>query len=132
MRTATSAMLLLSAGALAATAASTVPTSHLFMDTSLLASPPDPRVWRTVLGNVTKEPSNPLLVEDQKWDVRWDNTYITVRHNASDSRAPYRMWWNSQLQCSHGLRRTQRALASYHAPMYGLQASSKPVRRPGR
>ena len=48
-------------------------------------------------GPVTKEAKNPLLVEDQAWDVRWDNTYITARYDHVMKKT--RLWWNSQLTC---------------------------------
>ena len=33
-----------------------------------------------------QDPANPLLVEDQLWDVRWDNTYITSMYDNSTGR----------------------------------------------
>jgi hypothetical protein len=40
-----------------------------------------------------KEPSNPLLVEDKLWDVRWDNTYPTTRYDLATKT--YKMWYNA-------------------------------------
>ena len=33
-----------------------------------------------------QDPANPLLVEDQLWDVRWDNTYITSMYDNATGR----------------------------------------------
>jgi len=44
-----------------------------------------------------KDERNPLLIEDQIWDVRWDNTYITARFDETLNQT--RLWWNAQLSC---------------------------------
>ena len=46
--------------------------------------------WVPVIGPVTKDPANPLLVEDKLWDVRWDNTYITSMYDEATGR--FRLW----------------------------------------
>ena len=48
--------------------------------------------WTVHVPAVAKEPSNPLLVEDRLWDVRWDNTYPTARWDPAGR--VFRMWWN--------------------------------------
>ena len=40
-----------------------------------------------------KEPRNPLLIEDELWDMRWDNTYPTVRWDPE--QRVFRMWYNA-------------------------------------
>jgi hypothetical protein len=49
--------------------------------------------WEVVLPTPKKEASNPLLVEDQLWDLRWDNTYPTTRFDAEAGL--YKVWWNA-------------------------------------
>ena len=45
-----------------------------------------------VLGTVTKHDANPLMVEDQPWEVRFDNLYGSVLYD--DEREEYRCWYN--------------------------------------
>jgi len=47
---------------------------------------------RLVPGRVTKDPHNPLLVEDKPWEVRFDNLYATVMFD--EERRVYRAWYN--------------------------------------
>ena len=54
--------------------------------------------FATAVGPVTKDPHNPLLVEDRLWDVRWDNTYITSRYD--NATGTFRLWYNGFASCS--------------------------------
>ena len=47
--------------------------------------------WGVHIAQPVKEPSNPLLVEDRMYDVRWDNVYPTVRFDPATKK--YRMWY---------------------------------------
>jgi hypothetical protein len=53
--------------------------------------------WTVGVGPVVKDAANPLLVEDQLWDVRWDNTYITTRYDTATAK--FRMWYNGFVSC---------------------------------
>ena len=48
---------------------------------------------RTAIGAVTKHHSNPLLVQDQPWELRLDNSYPNIVHNPADPLGAYRMWY---------------------------------------
>ena len=73
---------------------------RLFTDPRLVdLGKQDPAMgWRVVLGPVTKDKNNPLLVEDQLWDVRWDNTYITSQYNLESKK--FRLWYNGFASCT--------------------------------
>ena len=49
--------------------------------------------WTVVINPPTKEPRSPLLKEDRVWDVRWDNSYPTVRYDSE--RRKFRLWHNA-------------------------------------
>ena len=82
------------AGAAAAGSSSPAPRIRLFTDPRL-ANPS--AGWSVVVGPVTKDAANPLLVEDQIYDVRWDNTYITARYDSTTGK--FRMWYNGFVSC---------------------------------
>ena len=48
---------------------------------------------RTAIGSVKKHHANPLLVQDQPWELRLDNSYPNVVHNPADPLGAYRMWY---------------------------------------
>ena len=58
----------------------------------------DPRILDTqenvalVLGQVTKEPQNPLFIEDKSWEVRYDNLYANVIFDQADRL--FKCWYN--------------------------------------
>ena len=45
------------------------------------------------IGNVTKEPTNPLLVQDKPWEPRLDNAYPNVVHDPHSAYGAYRLWY---------------------------------------
>ena len=91
-------MLLLPGLLAAASAAAAVPPPRVRLFT-------DPRLanlsaasgWAVAVGPVSKDAANPLLAEDKIWDVRWDNTYITARHDSATGK--FRMWYNGFVSC---------------------------------
>lgn len=54
----------------------------LLVDPAVVADAGASNGWQVELPAPIKEPTNPLLVEDKLWDVRWDNTYPTARYDA--------------------------------------------------
>ena len=44
------------------------------------------------LGTVTKHPQNPLFVEDQPWEKRFDNLYGNVLYDEEEKR--YKIWYS--------------------------------------
>eukprot|EP00666_Eupelagonemidae_sp_cell4sb_P006681 gene6681-9691_t len=73
-------------------------TVRLFIDPRLVDLPSSYGFAATV-GPVTKDPANPLLVEDRLWDVRWDNTYITSMYDSDTGT--FRLWYNGFISCTH-------------------------------
>jgi hypothetical protein len=66
----------------------------LFIDPAVVPAP-ERAGWEVSVNAAEKDPHNPLMVEDKIWDVRWDNMYVTARHEGGK----YRIWWNSALTC---------------------------------
>ena len=52
-----------------------------------------PEGWEVRVQQPTKASENPLLLETDLWDLRWDNTYPTVLYDAD--KKLYRMWYNT-------------------------------------
>jgi hypothetical protein len=86
------------AAAAAATAKSgAVPAVRLFTDPRVVNLTATDESWSVRLGPITKDANNPLLIEDQLWDVRWDNTYITSRYDHESNT--FRLWYNGFVSC---------------------------------
>jgi len=68
----------------------------LLIDPSVVPRPLGPD-WHVSVPPVHKHPSNPLMIEDRLWDVRWDNSYPTIRWEAAAQK--YRMWHSSSFSC---------------------------------
>ena len=75
-----------------------VPPSVLLFTDPRLADLTTFHSWTVTPGPVVKETTNPLLVEDQLWDVRWDNTYITARFDHASQT--FRLWYNGFASCA--------------------------------
>ena len=48
---------------------------------------------RAAIGTVAKHKSNPVLVQDQPWELRLDNAYPNIVHDPSNPMGAYRMWY---------------------------------------
>eukprot|EP01051_Picozoa_sp_SAG22_P004304 SAG22_NODE_227_length_14641_cov_11.007908_8_plen_308_part_00 len=55
------------------------------------------RGWRAVVPPAQKEPSSPLMSEQEIWEVRWDNTYPTTRWD--EQAGIFKMWYGSSFTC---------------------------------
>jgi hypothetical protein len=53
------------------------------------------------IGTVTKDPRNPLLIQDKPWEPRLDNSYPNVIHTPSDSMGAYRLWYGGFIAGNH-------------------------------
>jgi hypothetical protein len=62
---------------------------HLRLDPRLVASAANARL---VPGPVVKEPANPLFIEERPWEVRLDNVYANIVHEAASGI--YRCWYS--------------------------------------
>jgi hypothetical protein len=56
---------------------------------------------RAEIGVVQKHASNPLLVQDQPWEMRLDNAYPNVVHDPADrtGHGAYRLWYGGFIAC---------------------------------
>jgi hypothetical protein len=52
------------------------------------------------IGQVTKHPSNPLIVQDKPWDARWDNGYPNVVYSPGADGGDYQVWYGGFITCS--------------------------------
>jgi hypothetical protein len=52
------------------------------------------------VGRATKHPANPLWGQDQPWELRIDNGYADVFHNASEPLGAWRMYYTSFTECN--------------------------------
>jgi hypothetical protein len=64
-------------------------SKHLLLDFRLVARKSNVRL---VLGEVKKDPRNPLLVEDKPWEVRFDNLYPSVIFD--EDEGIFKCWYN--------------------------------------
>ena len=64
-------------------------TRHLLLDSRLIERTENTRL---VLGAVEKDRRNPLLVEELSWEVRFDNLYPNIVHNAEKGR--FECWYS--------------------------------------
>ena len=69
-------------------------------------------------GKVVKHPSNPLFVEDQTWEARYDNFYGTVIYDTSNANHSYKCWYNpfTQDRSAQGMSLEQRQQEPYRPP----------------
>jgi hypothetical protein len=83
---------------------------YLLLDPRIIE---DVRDARLVPGPVTKEPANPLFVEDRPWEVRLDNVYANVRHE----NGRYRCWYSPFIvdEAEANTSPGQRATTRYYA-----------------
>ena len=67
---------------------------------------------------VVKHPSNPLFVEDQPWEARYDNFYGTVLYDTSSAERSYKCWYNpfTQDHSAQGMSLEQRQQEPYWPP----------------
>eukprot|EP00937_MAST-01D_sp_MAST-1D-sp2_P007180 g7180.t1 len=52
------------------------------------------------IGEVEKHIMNPLLIQDQPWEMRLDNSYPNVVHDPSDPEGAYRLWYGGFIACT--------------------------------
>jgi len=72
-----------------AAAAPQSPGKYLLLDARTVAHTENARL---AVGTVEKDPRNPLFVEDQPWEVRFDNLYGNVLYDKEDGR--YKIWYS--------------------------------------
>jgi hypothetical protein len=68
------------------------------------------------VGTVTKHPSNPLFIEDQPWEKRFDNLYGNVIFDRESQM--YQCWYSPFIvdHSSRGMTQTERDGARYRPP----------------
>ncbi len=83
---------------------------HLVLDSRIIASQ---RNIRLVLGEVQKDPHNPLFGEEKPWEVRFDNLYPNVIFDEEDRI--FKCWYNPFIidELASNTPREQRASVPY-------------------
>jgi hypothetical protein len=64
-------------------------------------SPPPSRMLTTSMHPHFQHAGNPLLVQDQPWELRLDNSYPNVVHNPADPLGAYRLWYGGFIAGNH-------------------------------
>ena len=78
-----------------------------------------PPVFR-ILGVVAKESANPLLVQDQPWENRLDNSYPNIVHSPGDPLGSWRLWYSNHAPTAYFITANSSDGLTWHKPKLGL------------
>jgi len=71
-------------------------------------------------GTVVKEPENPLLVQDQPWEHRLDNSYPNIVHRPGDPLGNWRLWYSNHAPIANFLTANSPDGLTWYKPKLGL------------